>query len=85
MSWLRSGTYHVGGGRQLLDDDATVGACLAVLVVGEPRAEALGPVSCLAMVCTHGLAHRVAVRVPACDGVRLVEQAVTDLAREMRA
>jgi hypothetical protein len=41
MKWLRSGTYHVGGGRQLLDDDATVGACLAVLVVGEPRAEAL--------------------------------------------
>jgi hypothetical protein len=31
------------------------------------------------------LAHRVAVCVSARNGVRLVEQAVTDLAREMRA
>jgi hypothetical protein len=45
--WMR--TYDVGGGRQLLHDDATVGTSLSVLVVGKPRAEALGGVSCLAI------------------------------------
>jgi hypothetical protein len=84
-NWLRSSTYDVGGGRQLLHDNATVGTCLAVLVVGEPRAEALCPVSYRMLRFPGGLAHRVAVCVSARNGVRLVEQAVADLAREMRA
>lgn len=35
-------TYHIGGGGQVLYDDAAVGACFAGLVGDEPRAETLG-------------------------------------------
>jgi hypothetical protein len=60
-------TYYVGRGGQLLHDDAAVGARLAVLVVGEPRAEALHCVSCLPPGCIQAQsgAHRVAVCVAA--------------------
>jgi hypothetical protein len=78
-------TYYVGRSRQLLDDNATVGTCLAILVVGKPRAEALDLVSCLVLDGSHGTAHCVAVCVPAGYRIRLVEQPVTYLAREMRA
>lgn len=39
--YLRGSTYYIGRGRQVLDDNAAVGACLAGLVADEPGAEAL--------------------------------------------
>lgn len=39
-AWLDL-THHIGGGGQVLDDDAAVGTCLAGLVADEPGAETL--------------------------------------------
>ena len=77
-------THHVGGGWQVLDDNAAVGTCLASLVANEPRAETLERVR--AWYRSMGwCSYCVAVGVAAGYGVRLVEQAVAYLARQMRA
>lgn len=63
---------------------AAVGACFALLVVDEPRAEALRT-SVWRAPGRRGGTYAVAVRVSAGYGVGLVEQAVADLAGEVCA
>lgn len=82
----------------MLDVDAAVGTCQlrpVLLEVQEPGAEALHAVSQACPGCGGAAvqccqvpgasSYRVAVRVAACYCVWLVEQAVADLAREVRA
>jgi hypothetical protein len=76
-------TYYIGGSGQLFHDDAAVGTCLTILVVSEPSAETLHGVSSLTISELFATTHRVAICVSTRYGVRLVEHAVTDLAREM--
>lgn len=77
-------TYDIGRSRHFLDHDAAVGACLALLVVDEPRAEALFMLADLEGRSRHS-AHSIAVRVTARYCVRLIEHAVTDFAGEVGA
>lgn len=71
----------------MLDDDAAVGTCQllsVLLVLAEPRAETLQPVSDVYYsAAVPAASYRVAVRVAACYRVGLVEQTVADLAREV--
>ena len=75
----------------MLDIKAAVRACqlrLVLLEVEEPCAETLRVVSLLGPMCRYNScssSYRVAVCVPACYRVWLVEHAVAYLAREVRA